>query len=390
MANALTSLEFGAGTEGLLLHQALHGYSEGHRLLESSIPIPDDLKRLMLRMSDLSGTSVLNGFQDYFTGYPLPSLNAYALAKTWYAPEMSRPGCVWTHTFIIPESVMTRITSLSVVRPLFRRPSRRSASDAYSDPILLKLYTLVPGHLWDLDHRLRLQRLIEAHYRKDSSPLIIPASSSDEHTDLIFAAWSQKWPALRMNFTFCTGSLSARMIDLRPLDIQCVPVPNVRQVSREITDAGLGNPLLLDVDAVDLPPWTLLATKDALESKGGPLRTFLWSVADGNSTLADFASFVKIYECLVQLSSASLIVDLAAELFPRPADGRHLKSTLLGNQASFPNLESKGHPFFRWLLQVCMKVSMPTICAFESTHLDCFATNQPPGACCYGSFSKLR
>ena len=112
MVNALTSLQFDAGTEELVLHQALHGYSEGHRLLESSIPIPDDLKRLMQRMSDLSGSSVINGFQDYLTGYPLSSLNAYALAKTWYAPEMSRPGCVWTHTFVIAASVLARIASL--------------------------------------------------------------------------------------------------------------------------------------------------------------------------------------------------------------------------------------------------------------------------------------
>src|SRR5208282_4271047 len=131
MANALTSLHHDAGTDGLLLHQALHGYSEGHRLLESSIPIPDDLKRLMQRMSDLSGTSVMNGFQEYLTGYPLSSLEAYALAKTWYAPEMSRPGCVWTHTFIIPASVMARMTSLDAVRPLFRRPDGRSIRDAY-------------------------------------------------------------------------------------------------------------------------------------------------------------------------------------------------------------------------------------------------------------------
>src|SRR6266478_6408008 len=100
MVDAVTPLEFDSGTEGILLHQALHGYADGHRLLESSIPIPDDLKRLMLRMSDLSGTSMASGFQDYLTGYPLQSLDAYALARTWYAPEMPRPGCVWTHTLI--------------------------------------------------------------------------------------------------------------------------------------------------------------------------------------------------------------------------------------------------------------------------------------------------
>src|ERR1700730_8968337 len=184
MPNALTALQIDAGTEGLVLHQALHGYSEGHRLLESSIPIPDDLKRLMQRMSDLSGTSVMNGFQEYLTGYPLSSLDAYALAKTWYAPEMSRPGCVWTHTFIIPASVMARIASFSAIRPLFRRPNGRSIGEAYSQPLSLGYEPLVREREQGSDLRLKMPALLSAHYRKEWHPVIIPAVDSVEYEDM--------------------------------------------------------------------------------------------------------------------------------------------------------------------------------------------------------------
>src|SRR5207249_9285845 len=85
-------------SQSVLLHQLLHGYADGHRLIEGSFKPQGDLTRLMLRMSDLSGSSMVSGFEEYLTGYPLISNDAYALAKTWYAPEMPRPGCVWTHT----------------------------------------------------------------------------------------------------------------------------------------------------------------------------------------------------------------------------------------------------------------------------------------------------
>ena len=231
MANALTSFQPDAGDGRLQLHQSLHGYAEGHRLLGSSISIPDDLKRPMLRMSDLSGTSVLNGFQDYVTGYPLPSLDAYALARTWYAPEMSRPGCVWTHTFIIPASAMARITSLSVVRSLFRRPTGRSIAEVYSKPIFLDSDSCPQECGANSEQQGKTQALITAHYGKDSWPVVIPAASSDEYADLIFALWDQKWPSLRMSFTFCTGSLSARTYENRPLDVQCVPVATARETT---------------------------------------------------------------------------------------------------------------------------------------------------------------
>src|SRR5882757_4595587 len=344
MVNALTPLQSETRSEGLILHQSLHGYAEGHRLLESSIPVPDDLKRLMLRMSDLSGTSVENGFQDYLTGYPLHSLDAYAFAKTWYAPEMSRPGCVWTHTFIIPSSVMARIDSLSPIRALFRRPNGRPPSEAYSKPVFLG-YESADNHYDDISlDRFKLQSLMLAHYEKDMRPVIIGAPHSHEYAGLIFALWSQKWPALRMNFTFSTGSLSARTFEKRPLDVQCVPIPALRQVSREIVDAGFRELTLPDPIPSDIPRWAILATDDALQHCGGPLRRFLWSVADENSYRGDFESFVSIYDSVDERQLPfSKTLELTAMHFPRPSDGQHLKRALLGdrNELLLPHASPK-------------------------------------------------
>src|SRR5579863_4288969 len=136
MANALKQPS--PFMQGPALHQLLHGYAEGHRLLEGSFPLQDDLTRLMLRMSDLSGHSMVSGFEDYITGYPLSSINAYALAKTWYAPEMPRPGCVWTHTLVIPAQIMAKILSLHTLVTLFKRPVQDSYHGQYSNQLVLK------------------------------------------------------------------------------------------------------------------------------------------------------------------------------------------------------------------------------------------------------------
>lgn len=343
MANALTSLQSGVETGGPRLHQSLHGYAEGHRLLESSIPIPDDLKRLMLRMSDLSGTSVVSGFQDYLTGYPLGSLNAYALAKTWYAPEMSRPGCVWTHTLIIPAAVMAQLTILSPIRLLFRRPNGQSISEAYSKPVGLEAEPLIREREPSPEQLVSMQAFIAAHYQKGPYPLIVPALNSHQYTDLIFAAWSQKWPSLRMSFTFSTGSLSARTIENHPLEVQCVPVGATRQVSREVAEAGFGKPVIVDFASPDLPRWTKVAANDALHDGRGPVRSFIWSVADKDSARADFESFVKIYSALKESLPFPNVLELTAELFPKPTDGRQLKRAILGRQqiSSIPRINSK-------------------------------------------------
>src|SRR5438445_647091 len=138
MANALTSVVNVENGSDLLVHQLMHGYADGHRLVEGSLKLPDDLTRLTLRMSDLSGPNMRSGFEEYLTGYPLSSIDAYAFARTWYASEMPRPGCVWTHTLVIPATAMARIPSLGALEALFKRPTEGAFSGSYGTPIPLE------------------------------------------------------------------------------------------------------------------------------------------------------------------------------------------------------------------------------------------------------------
>src|ERR1700721_2594328 len=83
------------------LHQTLHGYGDGHQLLSSSLQLTREQQWQLLVMSDLSGPSFRAGFDSYLTGYPLEAGRFYCLARTGFAPELSRPGCVWTHTILV-------------------------------------------------------------------------------------------------------------------------------------------------------------------------------------------------------------------------------------------------------------------------------------------------
>src|SRR4051812_447737 len=110
----------------LTLNQTLHGYNEGHRLLAASIELPPRSERLIHELSDLSGDGFYSGFEEYLTAYPLPERNQklYAFARTWYASEMERPGCVWTHTLIINIEDFKFITDVNVLLELFSRPHK--------------------------------------------------------------------------------------------------------------------------------------------------------------------------------------------------------------------------------------------------------------------------
>ena len=109
----------------MIIEQALHGYNKGHGLLASSSPFkPNDDSSLMSVLSDWTGYRDESGEDAYMTFYPLSHGERYAFAKTWYAAEMERPGCVWTHTLIVDLNGLDRNFDFRVLKDYFRRPQK--------------------------------------------------------------------------------------------------------------------------------------------------------------------------------------------------------------------------------------------------------------------------
>ena len=315
------------------LNQMLHGYSEGHRLLESSIKLPDDQARLVLRMSDLSGTSIVQGFDEYVTGYPLLPTRSYALAKTWYAPEMPRPGCVWTHTLVIPEDVLAESPSLGPLMQLFKRPSKGRPPGDYLKPI--EFDALEPE---DREYQIseppsKLADIIWSLYSQPETPIIISARSAKEFEETCLTIWSQQWPALRRHFAFCTGALSARSIPGRMFDAQCVPSALARQVLTESSTPANSPPPTLAGQAPDDAAWVQQAVSDAQRVEGGDFRQFLWETAE-DSSRNSFQPLASLFTWLASDPSLSDVILKVQELFPEPSTGSLVKNKLFGEPSA--------------------------------------------------------
>ena len=196
--------------------QTLHGYSEGHRLIDGSFKLPQPDARTMLVLSDASGSSSRIPSEGYLTGYPLSESGTYVLARTWAAPEMSRPGCVWTHSLLIDFADLARLDSVDGLLDCFRRPAARGdpwfASQLKVE--LPKTPTAVPPA--DLG---RAGQWAAALYEKPKDRIIAEREGPGDDR-IVVAIWMQQWPRLRRAFRFCSFSSDDRSTSADVFDLQ--------------------------------------------------------------------------------------------------------------------------------------------------------------------------
>ncbi|MFK0278374.1 hypothetical protein ACIQUG_32200 [Ensifer sp. NPDC090286] len=201
------------------VHQALHGYADGHRQLALSTSLKPRDQKTLLSLSDISGPGAKIDGAGYITGYPLPESGQYALARTWPAPEMPRPGCVWTHTLLIDYADLPSIEEPKALLELFRRPSGTHSAPEYSKPLALsQAAPIVPT---ELEYQWA-RSVVSALYGKPRDPIIAGRPISDAD-GMVLAIWGQQWPRLKRNFRFCTLSASDRSSDTNSFDLQLLP-----------------------------------------------------------------------------------------------------------------------------------------------------------------------
>jgi hypothetical protein len=330
------------------IHQTLHGYNDGHRLLKASRKAPSDIERLMLVMSDMSGSSMVHGFENYLTGYPLKEIKSYALARTWYAPEMKRPGCVWTHTLIIQNTDLANISDLWVLTASFLRPSVESKSwDIYASPLNLELDDMghrVPGYIARIDSdRFQLLRdCLEGLYGFPQDQVFLPLSKiSEEFEELTIALWSQQWARLRRGFKFCTGAISDRRLPDGAFDWQIIPRSSARHINLVVKNAVFVEPGTNATGKESLA-WVETALEDLRAARPTNLRRFFRTF--GAETSKGRAAYVPLVETFATLSQVSqgvqplgCLIDAVARLFPSPREGARIKTAFFGKSGSTPD-----------------------------------------------------
>jgi GTPase-associated protein 1, N-terminal domain type 1 len=297
------------------LDQALFGYSDGHRLIASSTRLPPKDLYLLSATSDLASGTRLTGDESYLTGLPLPDSRKYALMRTWAAPEMPRPGCVWTHALILDQRALSSLPAFSVLLSLLKRPNAPDTS-SYEGPIDLDLKTAERP----ADASLAAM-IVEVHYGT-TDRTTLPANIEPAKLEAaILAIWSQQWPRLRAAFSFQTAiATERRRSETATFDVQVGSADEFVASKRE--------------------EWSLVAGRDAAANEVTPLRRFLWRYS------RDLANSRAHYRDLVELHIGTADVEetpkeVASRLFdafPDPAEGAILKFDLIGTGGHTPGL----------------------------------------------------
>jgi hypothetical protein len=268
------------------IHQLLHGYDDGHRLLSGSINPERSSAKTILTFSDLSGQIGELGSNGYLTGYPLPDMNTYAIARTWLAPEMSRPGCVWTQTLLIDFSDLAYLENLSLLN-LFRRPVGIIDSPSYNhilavdtrpqnqDPRQIPLSTIID--------------LMIALYEYPNASVFAQIHENLPLDEIAFVLWLQQWPKLRRNFRFCTWTASDRSRAGEQFDLQFVPHKSIILGKRSNGREKIWVDLVTPLQSNKLDSFKNWAIQLLPRPETSSLNKFLWRFgAEANSGRADF------------------------------------------------------------------------------------------------------
>ncbi|MBJ2259679.1 hypothetical protein [Pseudomonas psychrophila] len=295
------------------IDQCLFGYDDGHKLLSSSLSLGAELS-LLTELSDLAPNTVFGRSNGYWTGIPLPGVGRYVLMRTWAAPEMSRPGCVWSHALLIEPRLLESVEHLSMLQRLFIRPSNNADLARYREAISgADISTREPVEPHD---DAVVKRLLNSLYGKGSSSIDVAAA--DDLATPLFAVWSQQWPRLRRNFRFQTAAVRTNAVSSGVRFDITASIGNVLEESTSVTD--------------NYPEWVKAASLDLEDGTEGKLRCFLWQY--GNDVKRQKGSFKPLVELwLLSMHELSLkgakLGSLIKRSFPSTEDALALKLDLI-------------------------------------------------------------
>lgn len=293
------------GARHVKLHQALHGYAEGHREIASSIRLKPRDGKSMLVLSDVSGPGARIDDGGYLTGYPLVESGLYAFAKTWAAPEMPRPGCVWTHTLLIDFADLANLDSLTPLIGAFRRPQSDGHTN-YTKPLHFDC-SAEQSALCSSDES-RARRILAALYGKPKVPIVTTRDIGLDVDRLVTALWSQQWPRLRRSFRFCTLAATDRSVEGATFDLQLLPPDNQAFRTRF--------PKAIEAQSVSASGvWLDKAIDDLMRPQRNGLRSFLRLVGgDVASGRAAFTPLCRLYGLIESFRSEPRSVGSAIDL----------------------------------------------------------------------------
>jgi hypothetical protein len=297
----------------LTVHQCLHGYEDGHRLLASSCKLSRDSEREMLALTDLSGSSGGAVFEPYFTGYPLSNGEFYVLTQTWLALEMQRPGCVWSHSFLFTLEQIAAIDKLPLLFPYFTRPSSPLDLSSFRQSRDVELSPF-DATSW---HHSGSELLLESLFSAAGNKVAIAIETHEVGVAIIDDAWSSLWTGARTEFSFCTYVKAPQSIAGKSLDAQFFLVKDSSSVMRRLQSKG--------IDVVAARPVAIPKPRFFTMQRENLVNAF-------PNSLSGMGSFYRLLHHVgsIGVANALEVVEFLAKEFPKPIDGVGVKAALLG------------------------------------------------------------
>lgn len=196
-----------------LIHQQLHGYRNGHQLLQSSVRLDRKDQDLIDHLSDMAG-SLRPGerFDAYMSAYPLPSLKHYVLAKTEQDLDAPRAGCVTTKTLLVPMHFWENEASPAALAELLEGPT--------SDKPIILPADLQASTLAAINNPA-LVELVEALFLEKRSAIVVFDVPNPE--EIALRLLTALWPGMRRRFSLCTFTLSPRRLSGKSFDLLFAP-----------------------------------------------------------------------------------------------------------------------------------------------------------------------
>ena len=195
------------------IHQQLHGYRNGHQLLQSSVRLNYKDQDLIDHLSDMAGPlRPGENFDAYVSAYPLPSLKYYALARTEQDLNAPRAGCVTTKTLLVPMDFWESEASPASFTVLLKGPAADEPIHVSAKPQVLELAPV---------DNPALAELVEALFLEKRRAIVVFGVPSPEEVALrLLTAF---WPNMRRNFSLCTFALSPRTLAGESFDLLFAP-----------------------------------------------------------------------------------------------------------------------------------------------------------------------
>lgn len=279
--------------------QTLHGYANGHQLLASSYTLELSDRKRMDELSDLSGRCSEEEFIDYYTGYPIENGKKYVLSKTWYANEMKRPGCVWTHSLLFRTEDLHCLSDISELMASFQRPCGFTY-ERYTHPVPLVVEGKRRFPAYDIQ---QLQYGIFTVCSSATPKYILVEADTVQFENELFMVLCSLPQDIMKSFTFCTMAYDVRKYKDNLFQYQILPKAGRNDLVQYYTSAQHCEKL----SAIKkYPYWIQCYMRILLRDTLQPLHNFIRQYGTDYMTLEYYSQFSRLYFALTGETKISL------------------------------------------------------------------------------------